>query len=299
MEHELTLNDIAACLKKHWWKILAFALLAAVLMGVFTHFFIPKKYSSKVEFYIINNAEADFSQTSILSAAVILANDYIDVIKGDAIMTATCKKLEEQGYSGFTPDLIRARMSSSTSDDSSLFTIHITDTDPQRAYDIACVLSEIAAPMLTDITKTAKLTGSVTITSKELLKIADNIKNDYPELSEQIKETFKDFTDDEFYSTKLGMSVDVDPKPAVQVNLDPKLATSHNSPNLISNCLLAAVIGAIASFAFFVIHSLLNTVVRSEDDVKKNLSKYPLIGTVPSWYLNEKSSESTNYRINK
>ena len=301
MEHELSLNDILVCLKKHWWKIVLFALLAAILMGCFTHFFIAKKYSSKVEFYIINtNESADFSQTSILSAATILANDYIDVIKGDDIMNAACKKLEEKGYSGFTPDIIRARISASTSEDSSLFTIRITDTDPERAYDIACVLAEIAPPMITAITKLDELTGSAQVTSEILKKVADNIKNDYPELAEQIKEAFKDFNDKEYYSTNIGLSVDVDPKPAVQVNLGPKLAKSHDSPNLISNCLIAAIIGAIVSFAFFVIRSLLNTVIRTEDDVTKSLSKYPLIGTVPFWDLNEKTtSNKTNYQINK
>ncbi len=301
MEHELSLNDILACLKKHWWKIVLFALLAAILMGGFTHFFIAKKYSSKIEFYIINtNESADFSQTSILSAATILANDYIDVIKGDDIMNAACKKLEEKGYSGFTPDLVRARISASTAEDSSIFMIKITDTDPQRAYDIACVLAEIAPPMITSITKLDELTGSAQVTSEILKKVADNIKNDYPELAAQIKETFKDFNEEEYYSTNIGLAVDVDPKPAVQVNLGPKLAKTHDSPNLISNCLIAAIIGAIVSFAFFVIRSLLNTVIRTEDDVTKSLSKYPLIGTVPFWDLNEKTtSNKTNYQINK
>lgn len=301
MEHEISLNDILVCLKKNWWKMLIFAILAAILMGCYTHFLIPKKYSSKIEFYIINtNESTDFSQTSILGAATILANDYIDVIKGDDIMNAACEKLEEKGWSGFTPDIIRARMSAATAEDSSLFTVKITDTDPERAYDIACVLAEIAPPMITAITKLDELTGSAAVTSEILKKVADNIKNDYPALAEQIKETFKDFNDKEFYSTNIGLSVDVDPKPAVQVNLGPKLAKTHESPSFTSNCIVAALIGALASFAFFVIRSLLNTVIRTEEDVAKSLSKYPLIGTVPFWDLNEKSSANkTNYKTNK
>lgn len=301
MEHELSFNDILACLKKHWWKMLLFALLCAILMGAFTHFFIAKKYSSRVEFYIINtNESADFSQTSILSAATILANDYIDIITGDDIMNAACEKLEEKGYSGFTPDAIRSRISASTAEDSSLFTIKITDTYPERAYDIACVIAEIAPPMITAITKLDELTGSAQVTSEILKKVADNMERDYPELSKHIKETFKDFDNEEYYSTNIGLSVDVDPKPAMQVNLGPKLAKTHDSPSLYSNCIMAALVGAIVSFAFFVIRSLLNTVIRTEDDVTKSLSKYPLIGTVPFWDLNEKSSANkTNYRTNK
>lgn len=297
MEREISFNDIFVCFKKHWWKVLAFALLAAILMGCFTHFFITKKYSSKIEFYIINtNDSADFAQTSILSAAVILANDYIDIIKGDVIMNEACKKLEEKGYSGFTPNIIRGKLSASTSEDSSLFTIQITDSDPERAYDIACVLAEISPTMITDITKPDERTASVPVTTT-LNAIANEIAESYPHLAESIRNASSELKEN-FSSATL--TATLDNKPAVQVNLEPKLAKTHHSPNLISNCILAAIIGAIASFAFFVLRSLLNTTIRTEEDVTKSLSKYPLIGTVPFWELSERSgSNTTNYKINR
>ena len=297
MEHEFSFNDILVCLKKHWLKILAFALLAAILMGCYTHFFITKKYSSRVEFYIINtNESSDFVQTSILGAATILANDYIDIIKGDIIMNEACKKLEEKGYSGFTPALLRARISASTSEESSLFTVQITDTDPQRAYDIACVLSEIAPPMITEITKPDERTASVPVTTT-LNAIANEIEQSYPHLAESIRGASTELKEN--YSSAT-LTATLDNKPAVQVNLEPKLSKTHDSPSLFSNCAIAAILAAIASFAFFIIRSLLNTVIRTEDDVIKSLSKYPLIGTVPFWELNEKSgSNQTNYKINR
>ena len=68
---------------------------------------------------------------------------------------------------------------------------------------------------------------------------------------------------------------------------------------MISNCILAFIIGAIISFAFFALRSILNTIIRTEDDVKKSF-KYPLIGIIPSWDLNEKNLYAkTDYRKNQ
>ena len=297
MEHELTLNDIFSCFKRNWWKILIFALLAAILMGVFTHFFIDKKYSSSVKFYIINtNENADYAQTALLSANTYLANDYIDIINGDEIMTAACSKLEEKGYFGFTPSILRKRLSSSTTEESSMFKITVTDTDPKRAYAIASVLTEIVPDMLTEITKFDQRT--VTIKSyEELSMIANDIEAKYPELAAKMKEASAELKESDH---KTVFEQTLDSKPAVAVVYNPVEPTSHNSPNIVNNCLIAALIGAIVSFAFFAMRSLLNTLIRSEEDVKKAF-KYPLIGTIPSWDLNEKSpyATKTNYRNSK
>ena len=293
MENELTLNDIFGCFKRNWWKILIFAVLAAILMGVFTHFFIDKKYSASIEYYIINtNEAADYAQTALLSASVYLANDYIDIINGDEIMTEACKKLEEKGYFGFTPDILRKRLTSSTEEDSSIFKITVTDTDPKRAYEIANVLTEIAPPMLTEITKPGERTASVPLTTT-LNAIAEKIEKDYSNDSKALTELASKLKEDNSTAT---LTAKLDNKEAVKVVRNPIEPKTHNSPNIVSNCILAFIIGAIVSFAIFALRSILNTIVRTEDDVKKSF-KYPLIGTIPSWDLNEKNSYAkTDYR---
>ena len=292
MEHELTLKDIFACFKRNWWKILIFALLAAILIGVYTHFFVAKKYSSSVQFYIINtNEDMDFAQTNVISANTYLANDYIDIINGDDIMNAACSKLEEKGYFGFTPALIRKRLSASTSEESSIFKITVTDTNPKRAYAIASVLAEIAPDMLTDITKYDE--RKVTVKSyEELLMIADDVESKYPDLAADLRAKAEML---ENSGHKSEFTKTYDSKPAVAVVYNPIEPTSHNSPNVVRNCFIAAVIGAVLSFAFFAMRSLINTLIRTEDDIKKAF-KYPIIGTIPSWDLSEKNHyTNTNY----
>jgi capsular polysaccharide biosynthesis protein len=296
MERELTLNDIFVCFKKNFWKILAFAVIAAVLMGCVTHFLIKKKYSSEIEFYVINTNESDdFYQTGILAASSYLANDYIDIINGDDIINKTCKRLEEKGYLNITPDNLRKKLSSSVSQNSS-FTLKITDTNPERAYDIATIIAEVAPAMLKDITKPSDRTTSVPIITM-LNSIAYELDSYYPKLAEDVRKVSDELKREQ---SQAAITQELDKKPAVRINLAPQLAKSEDSPNLILNCLVAAVAGAFISFAYFIIRSLLNTLIRTEDDVTKYLSKYPLIGSVPSWDLNEKSGPNkTDYRLNR
>lgn len=296
MERELTLNDIFVCLKKNFWKVLAFAIIAAILMGCVTHFLIKKKYSSEIEFYVINTNESDdFSQTGILAASSYLANDYIDIINGDDIINETIKRLEEKGYSDVTPKKLRKMLSSEVSANSS-FTLKITDTDADRAYTIASIISEVAPPLLKEITKPSDRTTSVPIITM-LNSIATEIGEYYPELAKDVRAVA-----DELYAKQSTAAItqELDKKPAVRVNLAPVMAEDPDSPNLILNCLVAAIVGALISFVYFVVRSLLNSLIRTEDDVAKYLSKYPLIGSVPSWDLNEKSVyNKTDYRLNR
>ncbi len=296
MERELTFNDILVCFKKNFWKILVFALIAALLMGGFTHFLVNKKYSSEIKFYVINsNEKDDFSQAAILNASSYLVKDYIDIINGDDIINEACKRLEEMGYSNITPEMLRKKISSSVSQNSS-FTLKITDTDPERAYDIASIIAEISPTMLTEITKPTQRTASVPVTTS-LNEIAKIIEKDYPQHAEAIKKASADLKEDQSSAT---ITATLDNKPAVKVILEPNLAKEHDSPNLILNCLVAAFVGAFISFAYFVVRSLLNTRICTEEDVAKYLSKYPLIGTVPSWDINEKSGpKKTDYRLNR
>lgn len=57
-------------------------------------------------------------------------------------------------------------------------------------------------------------------------------------------------------------------------------AGSLVSPNLMTNTLLGAVIGAVLPYAFFLVLAVLDTRIKSEEDVK-NRFKYPVLGQIP------------------
>lgn len=69
----------------------------------------------------------------------------------------------------------------------------------------------------------------------------------------------------------------------VKVIEQPKLDTAHDSPSLLRNVAVAVLLSAVIVYAVFFFITLNDTVIKTEEDVKKYTSKYPLIGVIPSW----------------
>ena len=62
----------------------------------------------------------------------------------------------------------------------------------------------------------------------------------------------------------------------------PVEATGHDSPNLLSNVMLAGIVAAVITYGICLIRFLLRSRISTEDDIKRILD-YPLIGSIPSW----------------
>ena len=96
MNKEISLLTLWEVLLQAWKKMLIFALIAMLAMALFTQFAITKKYSSSIEFYVVNKApNADYTTASIVSVAEHLANDYVKIIKSDAVMKTVSEELEK------------------------------------------------------------------------------------------------------------------------------------------------------------------------------------------------------------
>ena len=92
---EISLDFLLKVFKKTWWRIMIFTLVIMIAAACFTHFLIPKKYSSEVEFYIVNvNTDSDYTSTSLLGAASYLVNDYVTIIKSDYMLDQVVAKLK-------------------------------------------------------------------------------------------------------------------------------------------------------------------------------------------------------------
>ncbi|MDD6513670.1 YveK family protein [Sharpea azabuensis] len=102
-EEEVTINlmEIFKQLKAHIRSIILTTLLIALLAGVLTVIFIPKKYESTVRLYLkpdSGNSSIDYSQ---VSANNLLVNNYIEMIKGNNITekAATALKIDQDDLS--------------------------------------------------------------------------------------------------------------------------------------------------------------------------------------------------------
>ncbi len=72
----------------------------------------------------------------------------------------------------------------------------------------------------------------------------------------------------------------------VKVIEQPKLDAKHDSPSLIKNLAIAVLLSASGVYAIFFLIAFNDTVIKTEEDIKKYTDKYPLIGVIPYWENN-------------
>ena len=62
---------------------------------------------------------------------------------------------------------------------------------------------------------------------------------------------------------------------------DPRLPTDQDSPNLVLNTLVGALLGIVISLLIFFLREVLDSTVYDEDDIKDAYG-YPVIGVIPT-----------------
>ena len=272
---ELNFAFFLSIFKKHWWKIVTFTLVVMIIAAAITHFLIPKKYSSSVNFYVVNvNTDLDYTQAAYLSAAEYLINDYVEIIKGDTLLGHVSDLLAEDGYEDITPDKLRKMITNTSKSDTSVFTISVTHTDKKLAYRTAQILAEIAPSEVTDIAKPADATGkraaaNVLTVLKSMQKSGDF---DLEAIPSEL-EILQHLNDQGMATERLD---------CIAVLKSPVEAKTHDSPNVVTNTILCGMIAAVIAYAFFLLFSILAATIVTEEDVKTML-KYPVLGAIPHW----------------
>ena len=139
MNKELSFKKLWKVFADAWWKLLLIMLAAMIAMGLFTQFFIQKKYSSSVTFYIINsNTASDYTTTSLLSATEQLANDYTGIILSDIFLKPMTEELKEEGWLlSLDPLLGSAQIPAYAplKDGETVYGVRLFDTDFGKYFD--------------------------------------------------------------------------------------------------------------------------------------------------------------------
>ena len=266
MQNEISLGFFWKCLKKCWILMIVLAIVAGIVAGIITSF-IPKKYSSSVDFYVINtNTSYDYTTTALLSASAYLINDYIEIIKSEAVLTDVANDInaDRAENNKITVKQLKSMVSAS-SNETSVFTIRVTHTDKELAYEVAKSIEEIAPSKVTDIAKPDRITNQSIY--EGILKVIQQY--DETMTMEKLKTSLN----------INGLSSTLDCFTTLN---EPVKATSPDSPNVTKYALFAAAAMTAFIYVIFVIKGLVELNVSSEDDVKK-LVKRPLVGVIPHW----------------
>ena len=278
MERDINFSLLLTILKKSWWKIIIIALAVMLVVASYTHFLIPKKYTSSVRFYILNiNATQDNTTTQLLGAAAQLTKDYMDIITSEYMLTMVSEALQEKGYENVPISALQSMIRYSAKAESSVFTLSVVHTNPQVAYDVACVIRDIAPEAVTAKARPDSITHEG-LGEKIYIFLQYYDKNYAPDEASKTNLTKGEIINmlrNDFQGV-LGKVNCIEPLDS------PKLASTHSSPNLVSNVMLSGAIAVVGMYIFFLLRAILEQNITSEEDLKRMLGK-PVIGAIPHW----------------
>lgn len=146
-EVEIDLMDLFHYLKKKIWIILAAFVVCAVVGFAFTSIFVTPEYTASTRMYVLNRSNEDNVVSADYQISNYMISDYTVLITGRNVTQAV---ISELGLDMDDEEL--AEMLKVTSpDDTRVLQISVTDTDPQRAANIANSVRVIASKQIKEI----------------------------------------------------------------------------------------------------------------------------------------------------
>lgn len=143
---EITLQDIFWSLKKYFfWIILTTAVFTAGAFA-YTEFFVTPMYATSFSMGVNSNGRESSEQVTNneLVAEARIASTYQVLLTSQPVVDAVREKLGNT----MSAEKIKSMISSGVKKDTMVIIITITDSNPQRATDVANALSAVAPEVL-------------------------------------------------------------------------------------------------------------------------------------------------------
>ena len=159
-ETEIDLMEVFQIILSKWIPIVAIGLLAAILAGIGTRFFIPKKYTATVSMYVYTNTKGTESGTvtnADLAAADNLIKTYQAIVKSNTVLNVISERLNadhpEYVEFGVTTAMLRSATSVNVPSGTKLLEIKVMTINPQLSADIANTFAQYVPNEIIRITK--------------------------------------------------------------------------------------------------------------------------------------------------
>lgn len=159
--------NILAVFRLLWRKILIIIIACVVGGGLFwvgSHLLLTPRYTAATTMYVNNSAASDSTgavSQSDLTASARLVDTYSAIISSDVVMGMVA---EEIG-GNITVDELKDKISVAAVNDTEVFTVSVTDEDPERAAEIANIIADEIPAYITDIVEgsSTKILGYATV----------------------------------------------------------------------------------------------------------------------------------------
>lgn len=149
--------DVLYLLRKLWIKkffIVFVGLLVGTIALLGSVFFIKPKYTSTTRIYVVSRSSDSSLTNQDLQAGSYLVNDYKEVITSSEVLSSV---IEQEKLSMSAGELSK-EIAVTIPTDTRVISISVTDTDAQRACDIANTVREVAAEKIKAVTKVDDVT---------------------------------------------------------------------------------------------------------------------------------------------
>lgn len=149
--------DVLYLLRKLWSKkfFIAFVgLLVGTIALLGSVFFIKPKYTSTTRIYVVSRSSDTTLTNQDLQAGSYLVNDYKEVITSSEVLASVI----DQEKLSMSAGQLSGEISVNIPTDTRVISISVTDTDAQRACDIANTVREVAAEKIKAVTKVVDVT---------------------------------------------------------------------------------------------------------------------------------------------
>lgn len=149
--------DVLYLLRKLWSKkffIIFVGLLVGTIALLGSVFFIKPKYTSTTRIYVVSRSSDTSLTNQDLQAGSYLVNDYKEVITSSEVLSSV---IDQEKLSMSVGELSKD-IAVTIPTDTRVISISVTDTDAQRACDIANTVREVAAEKIKAVTKVDDVT---------------------------------------------------------------------------------------------------------------------------------------------
>ena len=138
---EINLKEVFKALVKSAWIIILCAILVGGAVLAYTVNFVTPVYKTSVTLYVNNNTgESKKVGSADLAVALQLVNTYVNIIQSDTVLE---KVIDNTGIN-LTAKQIRDMLTASSINETEMFEVSITSTNPQLSADIANAIANVA-----------------------------------------------------------------------------------------------------------------------------------------------------------
>ncbi|MBR3424177.1 MAG: hypothetical protein IKG80_06760 [Clostridia bacterium] len=147
---EIDVFKLLGAFLKHIWIIVIVSVLCAAIAFAYAYFFITPTYQSSTMMYVNNGSLSVGSKSfnlSDLNASKNLVDTYIVILKS----RQTLEAVAERAGLNLPYKQLNAMISASAVNETEVFRVTVTDTDPERAALIANSVSEVLPERVEEI----------------------------------------------------------------------------------------------------------------------------------------------------